>query len=53
MYFQVINSDICNWTAHVSYLIQPNKAQKILNPPITDVRIKYLKLYYAIELGII
>ena len=42
--FLVINSDICVWSAYVSYIIQPFRAQIDFNPPITDVCINYLKL---------
>ncbi len=49
MQFQVINSDHCDWSAYVLYLIQPIRAQIVFNTPIIGVRIDYLKLRYKIK----
>ena len=40
---------ICDWSDYVSYLNQPIRAQIVFNPPITDIRINYLELYFAIK----
>ncbi len=41
--FKAINSDIADWSAYVSYVIQPIRAQIDFNQQITDVRMNYLK----------
>ncbi len=42
IHFWNINSDICDCSAYVSYVIQPIRAQIDFNPPITDSRIFYV-----------
>ncbi len=40
----VLGHQICDWSAYVSYVIQPITLITDLNPLITDARVDYLKL---------
>ncbi len=43
------DSGICDWSAYMSYVIQPIRAQIDFNPPISDVRINYLNCICAFK----